>query len=174
MTEPPRDPATLTSPDTYFQDLQPGTRILHARGRMIGDSEHVTFTAQALNTAQIHFNQDLVERDPAMQAQSAGRRLVVGTYVLAVCMGLSSSDTFDNARIERIVRARHLAPVFPYDTVYARTTVLDKADDRTHDGLVRFRLEGLKADRRTVCLDVEYEARVRKRPDDPHVPEDSP
>lgn len=157
---------TLTGDQTYYEHFQVGETILHTRGRMIGDSEHVMFTSQVLNTAQIHFNQDLVENDPAMQRQSGGKRLVVGTYVLAVCMGLASQDTTENAkRILRLKEARHTAQVFPNDTVYARTTVLDKQEgDDPSAGIVTFRLDGLKADKKTVCVQAEYEALVKRRP----------
>lgn len=156
----------LTGTTTYYGDFIVGETIQHARGRMIGDSEHVTFTSQVLNTAQIHFNQDLVENDPAMQRQSGGKRLVVGTYVLAICMGLASQDTTENAmRILSLKEARHTAPVFPYDTLYARTVVVDKRDgDDPSTGIVTFRLEGLKADKETVCVRAEYDALVKRKP----------
>ncbi len=156
----------MTGTSTFFEDFRVGETILHERGRTIGDSEHITFTSQVLNTAQIHFNQDLVENDPAMQRQSGGRRLVVGTYVLAIAMGLSSADTVENAqRIVALKAAKHAAPVFPFDTLYARTTVVSKQDapEDPGCGLVTFRLEGLKADRKTVCVEAEYTALVRRR-----------
>lgn len=159
----------LTGDNTYFEDFTPGDVIQHFRGRTIGDSEHIVFTNQVLNTAQIHYNQDLVDSDPAMQRQSGGKRLVVGTYVLAITLGLASQDTTENAkRIVSLKEARHTAPVFPFDTLYARTTVLDKRDapdDADADaGLVTFRHEGLKADRETVCVHAEYTALVKRRP----------
>ena len=157
----------LTGSTTYFEDFIVGETLVHARGRTIADAEHITFTNQVLNTAQIHFNQDLVENDPAMQKQSGGKRLVVGTYVLAICMGLSSQDTVENAkRIVSLKNAKHAAPVLPFDTVYARTTVVSKSDAPKDPkaGLVTFRLEGLKADRTTVCVEAEYTALVKRRP----------
>lgn len=156
----------LTGSNTYFEDFTPGEMLRHARGRTIGDTEHIVFTSQVLNTAQIHFNQDLVDRDPAMQRQSGGKRLVVGTYVLAITLGLASEDTTENAkRIVRLKEARHTAPVFPMDTLYARTTVVAKEDapDDPTAGHVTFLHEGLKADGETVCVRAEYTALVKRR-----------
>ncbi len=158
----------LTGEGTYFEDFTVGDVLLHARGRTIPDSEHVIATCQALNTAQIHFNQDLTDNDPAMQKQTGGERLVVGTYVLSVCMGLSSQDTTENAeRILRISNAKHMAGVYPGQTLYARTEVLAKRDapEDPGCGIVTFKLQGLKAeDRSKIAVEAEYEALVRRRP----------
>ncbi|MGB0653157.1 MAG: MaoC family dehydratase [Thermoplasmatota archaeon] len=170
MTPPPpaADREHLTGSGTYFEDFTVGDVLQHARGRTIPDSEHVVATCQALNTAQIHFNQDLTDHDPAMQAQTGGERLVVGTYVLSVCMGLASQDTTENAaRILCIREAKHMAGVYPGQTLYAETEVLEKraAPDDPGCGIVVFKLRGLKAeDRSKVAVEAVYEALVRRRP----------
>lgn len=155
----------LTRDDNLWEDFTPGDVLIHKRGRTIGDSEHMTWTTRVMNTAEIHFNQQLVDEDPAMQKQSQGKRLVYGGYVLSVCMGLSTPDTTENAlAILGLESARHTAGVYAGDTLFARTEVLDKREGPTREaGIVKFKLIGLKQDRQTVCVEAIYEALIKRR-----------
>ncbi len=155
----------LTSDATYFEDFTVGDVLVHARGRTIPDSEHVMATTSAMNTAQIHFNQHLTDNDPAMQAQTGGERLVVGTYVLSICMGLASQDTTENAlRVVRMHEAKHMAGVYPGDTVTAETEVVAKEEVDEEAGLITFRLKGFKAGTDKVAVEALYDALVKRRP----------
>ncbi|MBI4362850.1 MAG: MaoC family dehydratase [Euryarchaeota archaeon] len=155
----------LTGTGNHFEDFQVGETRVHSRGRTLGDTEHIAFTSQVLNTAQLHFNQALADTDPNLKAQFQGRRPIVGTYVLAVLMGLSTPDTTENAlAITRLREARHTAGVFTGDTLFAKTQVIEKKDDQKDSGLVTFKLTGTKQDRKTMVCEAAYEARVKKRP----------
>lgn len=155
----------LTSENTYWEDFTVGDELIHKRGRTIGNSEHMTWTTRVMNTAEIHFNQALIDADPNMQKQSEGKLLVYGGYVLSVCMGLSTPDTTENAlAILGLESARHTAGVYPGDTLFARTQVLDKRDGPSPNaGIVKFKLIGLKQDRETVCVEAIYEASIKRR-----------
>lgn len=150
----------------YWEDFTPGDVLVHKRGRTLGESEHMAWTTRLMNTAEIHFNRALVESDPAMRAQSEGKLLIYGGLVLSFCMGLSTGETTENAlQILGLEEARHLAGVYAGDTLFAKTEVLDKRESNRPDaGIVKFRLIGLKQDRKTVCVEAVYEALVKKRP----------
>lgn len=148
-----------------FEDFEVGDILIHSRGRTVGDSEHILFTLQVLNTAQLHFNQALCDQDPDLQKQFKGKRPVAGPYVLSLLMGLATPDTTENAAaILRLREARHTAGVFAGDTLFARSEVLEKRDaERKSEGIVTFKLTGLKQDRKTVCCEAVYEALIPRR-----------
>lgn len=162
----PKGPAPLTGPGNHFEDFEVGDVLVHSRGRTVGDSEHILFTLQVLNTAQLHFNQALCDSDPNLQAQFNGKRPVAGPYVLSLLMGLSTPDTTESAlAVLKLREARHSAGVHAGDTLYAKTEVLEKRDaDRKDRGIVTFKLTGLKQDRKTVCCEAVYEALIPRRP----------
>ena len=154
--------------DWYWEDFAPGDVLVHKRGRTIGESEHIAWTCRLLNTAEIHFNRALVEAE-GPDAPAGGRLLVYGGFVLAICMGLSTGETTENAiAILGLDDARHTTGVHAGDTLFARTEVIEKREsDRPDAGIVKFKLSGLKQDRKTVCVEAIYDALVRKRPSGP-------
>jgi acyl dehydratase len=149
----------------YWEDFTPGDVLVHKRGRTMGESEHMAWTSRLMNTAEIHFNRALTESDPAMREQSEGRLLIYGGLVLSFCMGLSTGETTEHAlQILGLDEARHTAGVYAGDTLFAKTEVLEKRDaGRPDAGIVKFKLIGLKQDRKTVCLEAVYEALIEKK-----------
>ncbi len=151
---PPYDPARdykslahLSSADSYFEDLEPGTRIEHSRGRVMTD-EHIHLTAVLDNTSQVHCNQFMVDADP--EHYVGGRLIIFGGIPFVLCLGLSSPDVGDNALGDVLYpTGRHTAPLFAGDTVFAATEVLAKRDypGRPDLGIVETRLLGHKFER---------------------------
>lgn len=151
---PPYDPgqdykslAHLSSPDSYFEDFEPGTRIEHSRGRVITD-EHVHLTAVLDNTSQVHCNQFMIDRDPERYA--GGKLIVFGGIPFTLCLGLCCPDVGDNALGDRIyTTGRHTAPLFAGDTVFAATEILGRSDlpERPDLGILETRLLGHKFER---------------------------
>ncbi len=136
--------AHLSSPDSYFEDLEPGTRIEHSRGRTVTD-EHIYLTAILDNTSQVHCNQFMIDLDPKQYV--GGKLIVFGGIPFVICLGLSSPDVGDNALADRVyTTGRHTAPLFAGDTVFAATEILAKRDhpDRPDVGIVETRLLGHK------------------------------
>jgi 2-methylfumaryl-CoA hydratase len=148
--EPERDYkalAHLSSPDSYFEDFEPGTRIEHSRGRVVTE-EHVHLTAMLDNTSQVHCNQFMIDQDPERYA--GGRLIVFGGIPFTLCLGLSSPDVGDNALGDVVyATGRHTAPLFAGDTVFAATEILGKRDHPERDdlGLLETRLLGHKFER---------------------------
>ncbi len=148
--DPKRDYAALahlSSPDSYFEDLEPGTRIEHSRARTVTD-EHILLTGILDNTSQVHCNQHMIDRNPEQYV--GGRLIIFGGIPFNLCLGLSCPDVGDNALGDRIyTTGRHTAPLFAGDTVYAATEILGRRDhpERADVGIVETRLFGYKPQR---------------------------
>jgi len=113
--------AHLSSPDSYFEDFEPGTRIEHSRGRTI-TSEHIHLTAVLDNTSQVHCNQFMIDQDP--ERYVGGQLIVFGGIPFTLCLGLSSPDVGDNALGDLAYpTGRHTAPLFAGETVFAATEI---------------------------------------------------
>ena len=139
--------AHLSSPDSYFEDFEPGTRIEHSRGRTITD-EHIHLTAVLDNTSQVHCNQLMIDLDPEQYV--GGRLIVFGGIPFTLCLGLSSPDVGDNALGDLVYRSgRHTAPLFAGDTVFAATEILGKRGfpGRPDLGVLETQLLGHKFER---------------------------
>lgn len=139
--------AHLSSPDSYFEDLEPGTRIEHSRGRTMTD-EHIHLTAILDNTSQVHCNQFMIDLDPEQYV--GGRLIIFGGIPFVLCLGLSCPDVGDNALADLVyTTGKHTAPLFAGDTVFAATEVLEKRDypGREDLGVVKTRLHGHKFQR---------------------------
>ncbi len=136
--------AHLTSSDSYFEDLEPGTRIEHSRGRTITD-EHIHMTAILDNTSQVHCNQYMIDLNPKQYV--GGKLIVFGGIPFTLCLGLSCPDVGDNALGDIIyTTGRHTAPLQSGDTVFAATEILGRRDhpEREDLGIVETRLFGHK------------------------------
>jgi acyl dehydratase len=152
----------ITGDSNYFEDFNVGDTLVHQRGRTITEADNHMFTSLVMNTAELHFNQNLVDKEPATYYNA--RRVVYGGVVLAFTVGLASQDTSENAIAEvEMDNGRHTNPVFHGDTIYAESTVLEKRDaDRPDAGIVKFKLEGKKPDG-TVVVEIERTVLVKRK-----------
>lgn len=138
--------SALTGKHNYFEDFQPGMVMEHWRGKTVGEVENVQITNLVMNTAQAHFNEDLMSRDPRKH------RIVYGGVTASIVIGLASQDTAENALAELgMDKIRFQAPVFHGDTLYAFTEVLEVKDgDRADAGEVRLKHWGINQKREPV------------------------
>jgi len=136
--------AHLSSPDSYFEDFEVGTRIEHSRGRTM-TSEHIHLTAVLDNTSQVHCNQFMIDQNPAQYV--GGQLIIFGGIPFVLCLGLSSPDVGDNALGDIAYRTgRHTAPLFAGDTVFAASEIhgLHDYPGREDLGVLETRLLGHK------------------------------
>jgi len=136
--------AHLSSPDSYFEDFEPGTLIEHSRGRTM-TSEHIHLTAVLDNTSQVHCNQFMIDQNPKQYV--GGQLIIFGGIPFVLCLGLSSPDVGDNSLGDIVYpTGRHTAPLFAGDTVFAATEILGKRDfdGRPDLGVLEARLLGHK------------------------------
>lgn len=161
--------AHLTNPDTYLEDFTPGDVIEHSRGRVVTD-EHIPLTGMLDNTSQVHCNQWMIDQDP--ERFIGGKLIVYGGIPFNLCLGLSSSDVWDNSLADlRYATGRHTAPIFSGDTVFASTEIrgVRDFDGRPDLGVLETTLRGHKfvkrdeAAERVQIFELEREIVVKRR-----------
>lgn len=135
---------SLTGSSNFFEDFEPGATYRHARGKTMCEQDNVGITLQVLNTAEGHFNEDLMQRN-AMGKAGWNQRVQFGGVTIAMVIGLTMQDTGENALKElKLDKIRLKAPVFHGDTLYAFTEVLARDDgDRADAGIVTFKHFGV-------------------------------
>jgi len=161
--------AHLSNPDTYLEDFTPGDLLEHSRGRVVTD-EHIPLTGMLDNTSQVHCNQWMIDRDP--ERFIGGKLIVFGGIPFNLCLGLSSSDVWDNSVGDlRYTTGRHTAPIFAGDTVFASTEIRGVRDleGRADLGILETTLRGhkfvMKGDtpERVQIFELEREIIVKRR-----------
>jgi acyl dehydratase len=134
-------PASEAPRSRFYEDFEIGTVYRHARGKTVTEMDNVLLTNLVLNTAQAHFN----END--MLGTPFGRRITFGGITTALVVGLVSQDVAENAvngeADEGFDSIKLLSPVFHGDTIYAYSEVLEKTENGTGPGTVRFRHYGM-------------------------------
>ena len=105
----------------YFEEFTEGEVIEHELGKTIFESDNNLFALLTMNHHPVHLDRDYAERG------QHGQRLVVGTLVFSLAVGLTVGDVSGKAIANLgYDEVRHRAPVFVYDTLRARTTVVGK------------------------------------------------
>ena len=143
----------------YYEDFEVGDIYKHPYGRTVTETDNVWFTNVSMNLTPMHFNE-------AYAAETEfGERLVDGTYVIALAVGMSVIDVSQNATANLGYDGiRHHAPVFHGDTIFAESEVLDKreSESRDHVGIVTTELRAYNQDDDLV-LSLERTPMVLKR-----------
>jgi itaconyl-CoA hydratase len=142
----------LTGRGNYYEDFIVGDVYEHARGKTMEALENVLLTNLVLNTAQLHFNEDLAEKIAAQK-----HRIVFGGVTASLVVGLAMQDTGEQAVEEvGLDKVRFRVSVIHGDTLYAFSEVVAKDDStgvcRGHRnvGLVHFRHWGINQRNETV------------------------
>lgn len=137
----------LTGNDNYFEDFHRGQVLRHARGKTMCEQDNVGITLQVLNTAEAHFNEDVMQKSAGSGAVRDGwnRRVQFGGVTIAMIIGMAMQDTGENAVRElSLDRIRLKSPVFHGDTLYAYSEVLATEDaDAADAGIVTFKHYGV-------------------------------
>jgi acyl dehydratase len=120
----------------WFEDLTPGTVIDHAVTRTITEADNTLFSVLTMNAQPLHLDESYAE------TTEFGTRLVNSLYTLSLLIGLSVFETTlgttaANLGFEEIAFP---APVFPGDSIHARTEVVSAraSSSRPHQGIVVF------------------------------------
>jgi itaconyl-CoA hydratase len=127
----------------YLEGFMVGDVLEHRPGRTITESDNIQFSLLTMNQHPLHC-------DGAFAAKSEfGRPLVNSGLTLAIVLGMTVNDVSYRA-IANLgwKEIKLLAPVFPGDTIYARSRVLDvrTSTKRPSQGVVTTYTEGYKAD----------------------------
>lgn len=142
-----------------LEDFEVGQVFEHRPGRTITEADNIQFSLLTMNAHPLHC-------DHAYAARTEfGRPLVNSALTLSIVVGMTVSDISARAIANLGWREIELlAPVFPGDTVYARSEVLAvrASGSRPGQGIVTTRTEGHKADG-TVFMRFERSALVPSR-----------
>lgn len=111
----------------YFEDFVVGEVIEHSLTKTIFESDNNLFSLLTMNHHPVHLNVDFCKK-----THQHGKILVVGTLVLSLVVGITVPDisglAIANLQYEEI---KHLSPVFINDTIYCKTTILDKRESKS-------------------------------------------
>lgn len=137
-----------TGKDNYFEDFKVGEVIKHARGKTMEPLEQVLITNLVMNTAEGHFNEDLMAKRSEGSKFAGGKRVSFGGVNISFFIGMASQDTAENCIAELgMDKIKLMSPVFHGNTLYAYTEVLEKKDaDRPDAGIIRFKHYGTNQD----------------------------
>src|SRR5690606_9319851 len=112
----------------YYEEFVVGATIEHALSKTIFESDNNLFSLLTMNHHPVHTNLDYAQK------KQHGKILVVGTLVFSVTVGITVGDisgkAIANLEYESV---KHLNPVFINDTLYARTTIIDKWESTSKD-----------------------------------------
>ncbi|MFC5973556.1 MaoC family dehydratase [Halomarina salina] len=143
----------------FYEDFEIGDVYKHPYGRTVTETDDVWFTNVTMNVNPMHFNE-------AYAAETEfGERLVNGTFVIALVVGMSVIDVSMNATANLgYDDIRHHAPVFHGDTLFSESEVVSKreTESRDHVGIVTTELRAYNQDDDLV-LSLERTPMVLKR-----------
>lgn len=110
----------------YYEDFEVNTVLQHKPGKTITESDNNLFSLLTMNHHPVHLDWNYAAN------HQHGKVVVVGTLVFSVAVGLTVRDISGKAIANLAYHEiKHTAPVFIGDTIYARTTVLDKRLSRS-------------------------------------------
>jgi len=145
----------------YFEEFEVGAVYKHWPGKTVTEYDDHLFCLLTMNHHPLH-----IDAHYAGETTEFGRNVVVGNYVYSLVLGMSVPDVSGKAIANlEIESLRHARPTFHGDTIYARTTVLDKRESQSKPdrGIVTVETTGWNQREETVC---EFRRRVLvpKRP----------
>ncbi len=144
----------------YFEEFEVGQVLRHWPGRTISEADDTWFSLLTMNQNPLH-----IDAHYASQTQH-GQRLVVGTLVFSIVVGMSVADISGRAIANLEYEAiKHVAPVFHGDTIYAESRILDKRESlsKPDRGIIYVETRGFNQREETV-LTLRRRVLIPKRP----------
>ena len=123
----------------YFEDFVLGDIYRSRLGRTITLTDNIQFTMITNNTNQLHFNEHYAEQT------EFGKPLVNSALTLSVVAGLAVIDVSEHGFALGWDYIKLPNPVFPDDTIYAETEVLEvrESKSRPTQGVVKVCTRGV-------------------------------
>ena len=111
----------------YFDDFEVGDVYRHWPGKTITEADDHLFCMITMNHHPLHTDAHYAETETQF-----GKNVVVGNLVYSLVLGMSVPDVSGKAIANLEVESlKHAKPTFHGDTIYARTTVVDKVESRS-------------------------------------------
>jgi acyl dehydratase len=122
----------------FFEDFTVGDLYRSRIGRTVTETENIQFTLLTNNTNQIHFNADYGKRSGFEGC------LVNSLLTISIVTGLSVPDVSENGVALGWTEIRLPHPVYPGDTLYSETEVVDarESKSRPQQGIVTVKTRG--------------------------------
>jgi 2-methylfumaryl-CoA hydratase len=128
-----------TGGQAFWEDYEPGERIVHPQGFTIEDAEHQSATRLYQNNARVHFNEMLQKKS------RLGRRIIYGGHIISLAHSIAYDGLENAIRILAFNAGSHANPTVAGDTLFAWSEVLERIDlGRPDCGALRLRLVGVK------------------------------
>ena len=133
----------------FFDDVSPGEVYRHWPGRTINEYDNVMFSLLSMNQ-----NPLFLDREYAAKLDG-GRTPVVDTLIFSLTVGMSVSDTtgkaIANLGYESVEFER---PLFPGDTLYAESEILEKraSASKPDRGIVRIETRAFNQNQERVLV----------------------
>ena len=128
-----------TGGKAFWEDYQPGERIVHPQGITIEEAEHQMATRLYQNNARVHFNAHMT-KDSRL-----GRRIIYGGHIISMAHSISYDGLENALRVLAFNAGLHANPTVAGDTLYAWTDIIERIDLARPDvGALRLRLVALK------------------------------
>jgi acyl dehydratase len=110
-----------TTLGAYFEDFEINSIYKHSVAKTVTESDNNFFCLLTMNNHPLH-----LDIEYAKDTQY-GRRVVVGTYIISLVVGMSVVDISGKAIANLSYNnIKHIRPVFIGDTIRAETKILDK------------------------------------------------
>jgi acyl dehydratase len=133
----------------HFEEFEVGDLYKHHPGRTITQADNIWFSLLTLNTHPLHCDEEYGRKS------EFGRCIVSSPLTLSVLVGMSVRDVSQKAIANLGWRdIRMTAPVFPGDTLYSESEVIEKraSNSRPGVGIVTVRTSGRNQDGKVVCV----------------------
>jgi len=114
----------------FFEDFEVGDVYRCHFGRTVTEADNIQFTLLTNNTNQIHFNRDYGERTEFKST------LVNSMLTLAIVAGMGVADVSENGFALGWDGIELPHPVFPGDTLYSESEVVETRGYNQHGDLV--------------------------------------
>ncbi len=132
----------------YYEDFVVGHIYEHRPGRTITEADNTWFTLLTMNTHPLHFDFEFAAKTEFKKP------VVCSPLTVAIMTGQSVSDVSQKAVANLGWKDIRLTkPVFPGDTLYSETEVLEKreSEKRPEQGVVTIRTIGKNQHGEIVC-----------------------
>jgi len=131
-----------------LEDFKPGDRFEHHPGRTLTEADNIWFSLLTMNQHPLHCDAEFA------RTTEFKRPLIASTLTLAVLVGQSVADISQDAVANLGWKeVRMTAPLFPGDTLYAESEILDvrASQSRPHQGIVTAKTVGRNQHGVVVC-----------------------
>lgn len=127
----------------YFEDFGVGDIYEHRPGRTITEADNINFSLMTMNFHPMHCDRAFAQKS------EFGQPLVNSGLSLAIVLGMTVNDVSGKAIANLGWKEINLTgPVFPGDTLYAESEVLEKRESRSRptQGIVTVQTRAFKQD----------------------------